>query len=334
MTETRIVEYDLPVATIALMKKEFSALIITDKESYELVRQAIGTTRKHRTAIERWRVAANTDDQIRINKRNAKVKETTALLFKIEEPLKAMKKVEDDKATAIEAEKEAKEEERKARIMARITSISDLNSPDIINMGSEEIRKVRDSLIDLEITSGDFEEFMDQAERVKANVLMVIQKAYDERLAFEAAAVKAKEEEGWLAEKKRVQDARDEELAEREAELAKKEAAAKAEEDRIAQEKRKAEIREEARIQAEQNAKAKAYREEKELLEVRAAEAAEKIRQEALKPDKEKLRDFGGKFTHIDPPEVTDKEAKRVLGIFAHKLRDILVELDADIENL
>ncbi len=348
MTELNIdlVKYDITAPSITEMKEQFSGMVITDKESYKAVANAIGVCRGHRTAVEKRRKELKAESLEFGRMVDSRAKEITTSLLEIEEPLKAMKKVEDDKAAAIEAEKEAKEEERKTRIMARITSISDLNSPDIINMDSAEIRKVRDSLIDLEITSGDFEEFMDQAERIKANVLGVIQKALDERLAFEAAAVKAKEEADRLVEEREAQAAKDKELAEREAELAKKEIAAKAEEDRKGREEFERKAKEEARIQAEKDAKEKAEREEANRLieiehdrvakeEAEKAEAEEKARQEALKPDKEKLEGYRLRLLEVTEPELNSEEAIQAMRRFQLAFEGLVgLTFKSDIENL
>jgi len=336
MTElnTDVVQYDITDAAIQAMEDEYSDLTIIDKESYEVVRLALGVLRGHRTAVEKWRKENNASDQTRINVRNSRCKEVTALLVKIETPLKATKKVEDDKALAIEAEKEAKEEERKSAILAKITSISDLNSPDIINMGSAEIGKIRDSLIDLEITSGDFEEFMNQAERVKANVLTVIQRAYDERLKFEEAEIKRIEEETRLTEKRIEWETKEKELAEKEAELAKKETEIKAEIDRKVREEERHQIEEQAKADAIWFAKEKANRELREAKEKAEAEAAEAARQEALKPDKEKLKEFTDELNEIVGPNLESREAKDICVRALIGIGKIEDRLRSDIENL
>lgn len=325
MTEldTSIVQYDITDAAIAAMKHEYSGLTITDKESYEVVRQALGVVRGHRTAVDKRRLELTKKARDYQSEVNSAGKAIIASLTEIEEPLKATKKVEDDKEAVIEAEKAAIEEARKVVIMNRITAISDLNSPDVINMESGEIGKIRDSLIDLEIKGEEFEEFSEQAERIKANVLTVIQKALDERLVFEAAAVKAKEETERLTEEKKVQEAREKELAEREAEI-------KAKEDLANLEK----IQEEARIQAEAIAKEKVEREELEAKEREEAEAAEAARQEALKPDKTKLEAFADFIFKINGPDLQSKEAVDILNRALTDLNKIWTDLKSDIENL
>ncbi len=59
----------------------------------------------------------------------------------------------------------------------------------------------------------------------------------------------------------------------------------------------------------------------------------EKAESTVLKSDKEKLREFGGKFTHIDPPEVSSDKAKLILNKFARDLRNLLIKLDASTKN-
>ncbi len=347
-----LVKYDITAPSITEMKEQFSGMVITDKESYKAVASAISVVRGHRTAVEKRRKELKAESLEFGRMVDSRAKEITTSLLEIEEPLKVEKKVEDDKEAAIEAEKAVKEEERKAAILAKITSISDLNSPDIINMDSTEIGKLRDSLIDLEIKGEDFEEFSQQAEHIKANVLTVIQKAYDERLAFEAAAVKAKEEEERQAKVREVQEAREKELAKKENEIRRRAAEIKAEEDRILaenDEKKRLEVLkkrlEDVKIQAEKDAKEKAERKERERIEREEreeleakekaeAEAAEKARQEALKPDKARIEGFIVNIDGVECRGLQSPEAIAALSRFQIGLDDLLADLKSDIENL
>ena len=335
MTEIEaLVKYDITDAAIQAMEDEYTGLTITDKDSYEVIRKALGVLRGHRTAVDKRRLELTKKARDYQDEVNSAGKAIISSLLEIEKPLKAEKKKEDDKEAAIEAEKKRLDDERISKIMARITAISDLNSPEIINMESVELEIIRDTLIDLEIKGEEFEEHSEHAERIKANVLAVIQKAYDERVVYEAAAVKAKEEAGRLAEEKKAQAIKDKELAEREAELAKKEAEIKAEEDRKVQEKRDAEVKEEARIEAKEYAKnilEKQVRDAEEKAETDKAEAA---RQEGLKPDKEKLEAFAEFLIKIEGPDMKSQEAVIVLSRALCGLEDIIADLKSDIENL
>ncbi len=316
MTEldTQVVKYDITSAKIQAMEDEYKKLplfflFMPPKEVYGVVVKVLADCRGKRTATEKRRLELTKKARDYTNEVNGTGKGYISRLQVIEEPFKAMKKFEDDKELAIEAEEKRLDDERIAKIMARITAISDLNSPEIINKTSAELEIIRDTLIDLEIKGEDFEEHSEHAERVKANVLTVIQKAYDERLEFEAAAVKAKEEADRLAEVGRVQAAREKAFAEKEADLAKKEAKIKAEEDRKEREEFERKAKEEAKVKAEQ---------------------------EALKPDKEKLLDWVNTLTETVNLAPRPKD-KNLEVLMANAFGDIMIavnKLRSDIENL
>ena len=110
----------------------------------------------------------------------------------------------------------------------------------------------------------------------------------NKRLEEEAEARKAEKERlDKIAKQQRIQA---EALERQQAELMAKEKAFREEQERIAKKEQARIDAENAKIKAESEAKAKAEQEEKERQEREAAAQAEAERQEALRPDKEKLQ--------------------------------------------
>ena len=139
--------------------------------------------------------------------------------------------------------------------------------------------------------------------------------AENKRLEEEAAARRAEKERlDKIAEQQKIQA---EALEKQQAELIAKERAFQEERDRVRREEQVKIDAENARIKAEAEAKAKAEREVKEAEERKIATENEAKRQEALRPDKEKLNRWLSdlqKSFYNNAPELSTEESESIFN--------------------
>jgi DNA polymerase III gamma/tau subunit len=301
---------------------------IATKADYKYVLSGIGVLRKHRTSLDKLRLHLNSDDRARIEARNSEAKRITAEIVAIEEPLKELKLAEDARIAAEKAEAEAKEKSRIDDIRALMMENfgpSVIHHSASIDELRDAIRKMECIAVDPD----DFHEFADEAAEMQRLALAslnetlttAIAREHEEReRAEENARIKAEQE----AEAKALEEQR-QEIARQQAEIA-AEQAAKAAELKEEQEKQAAAMKkqqdemaaQQARLDAQQKAiddekqaqadaaleaeEAETARIEAARVAAEAAEQAERdriakeeadkaraVRQEALRPDKEKV---------------------------------------------
>jgi len=216
---------------------------------------------------------------------------------------------------AIEAKRKAEEEEREqAKVRVRVEELQSYGA--IV------------SLFDIAaFTDAEYEERLSEAKRA------------GDRLAAEEAARKAEAErlekirvsqEGEAARLKAIQDEQNRILAEERAKIEAERSALEAEKKAEQERRDREEFERQAKVNAEQEAKAEAQ-EAKDRAE---AEKKEKVRQEALRPDKEQLQDFASMLYSITGPELKDEMAieiasdalsiiHEVAAMIGKRLRDI-----------
>ncbi len=334
MTELNVtpIKYDVTLAAIQTMKEKYKDLVITDKESYEKVQKAISGLTSYLTATEKQRKILKAESLEYGKKVDSTAKEISSALHEIRDPLKATKKVEDDKTAAIKIEKEAKKQKRIDDIRASIDVIK-ASADGLLNLNSDQIKKRRDDLSVIKLSVDDYEEFMDEATVALTDTLNILTDTYVDCLTREQADAKRKAEAERLAEEREelAEQARkiDEEKAMFEAEKA-------AEIERKDRERRDTEIREEAKAEAEKDEVNRQIEIEHDRLAKEEADKAEKTRQEALKPDKEKLAEWATEIekTADGSPYVTSEEISVIVGRAYIGLHDVAKVLKSDIENL
>ena len=206
-------------------------------------------------------------------------------------------------------EKIAAEEKRVADIRDRINSIkfTATLSP---GTSAGEIQSRLQDLLKIEITDEVFQEFAGEAQAVLTESVHKVADALDKAIKWEEEQAAAKAEAERL---KKVQK-------EQEAEAARLQAIA---DEQVA--KQKAIDDEKAQIEADK----KAEREAREKKAGEEAEEAEKARQEALKPDREKLIDFakhlidfhwGGGIESTDAMVIRDNAINKI-RLIGHNVR-------------
>jgi len=335
MTSLPVVKYDITEAAISEIRQKYSGLKIVDTASYKTVSVAIAEVRSKRIAVEERRKELKKDALEYGRLVDSEAKRITSLLQPIEEELKAEKQKEDDRKAKIKAEKEAQEKARVDGIRSRIVSIS---TPlmSLTGKTSQEIAKIILATDQLVINS-EYAEFELEAERVKADTLTELRKAYGERHAWEKDEALRKAEADRLAKVAEEQAARELDLAHAEALIMNERfdlyAEKRAEEKRKAQEAHDAKIREEARNQAEKEAKEKAEQQKAKA----EAEAKEKARKETLRPDKDRLIDFSewlGTTALNTAPYIEAEKARAILQEALSRIGKITVYIKAEAEAL
>ena len=221
---------------------------------------------------------------------------------------------------AAEAKKKAEEEERRRQnIQARVDGLLPFGK--VI------------SFVDAEQLSED--EYADLLNRVKTEYREEQDRIIEENMKREAEAKRLADERAELEKEKAKQEAAQAKIdADRRAieeEKARLEAEKRAEQERIEREAFERQAKENARIQAEKDAKEKADREAREAHERDVAAEQERQRQEALRPDKEKLQAFADELRSIKTPDVKDDHMVSVAGYATQQLAMIAETIEDEI---
>jgi len=291
MPETGLVEYNITDAAISEMKSIYMELAITDiedKEQFDAVHSARMVVKGKRVEVEKRRKELKADALAWGKKVDGKAKEIFEKLEPIETHLDGEERKVTDEQKRIKDEADRKEKEK---IEKRIAEFAEVN----VHLPFFDVAAMTDGYFDsrLIIARADFE-----AEQNRLAEEEAARKAESERLEKvrkeqEAEAARLTEEkrkidEAQAAERKKIDDER------RAIEAEKK---ALEDEKRKEQERRdraafEAQAKEDARIAAEKVEKERQEREAWAAKEKADREAAEKIRQADLLPDKQKLLTF------------------------------------------
>lgn len=297
MIETQLVPYDLSMAVIEGLKEKYMDITILpgDQSAYEMVKAGQKECRKIRLDCEEWHKDKKKDILVWGRHYDGEKNRILGLVEPIESRLKDVRKVEDDRIKAIED----------ARINAigdKVQEIREMGES-LGNMEAQELADWELLLKEMVIEEDEYQELTAEARITRNSSLINIRNALDWRMKKDMEEEEQKVEAAKLEEQRKAQAAeakrleairleQEEKAAEQwakdeEIRTAKEKIVAdrKAEQDRKDREKREAEIKLQARIDALREA------EEKE-----EADQREKERQEALKPDKEKLINFADDF--------------------------------------
>lgn len=356
--DSAIVEsFKINLVEVAEMVAKYQTLTLppADTQAYKICRAGLTSCVHTRTGINKRRLELNVDDQKRIKARNRAGEQLTALIAPAEDHLDRLVKVEDDRKAAIKAKKVQIEQDRIAGIQAKITSINNM-VPSLGSLTVIQLNTVICDIFDLEITLDEYQEYATHAQQVKDDALEAAKSALIERTRLDQEVAQRKEESERLvklrkeqeeearrleevkakqeAEAIRIQAEQDAEKAALKAKRLKLEQEIQVEQDRKDREERERKIKEEAQAQAIKDAETYRVQLELDLIAQEKVEAEEKARQEALKPDKEKLLDFAGVLEDLESPKVKDGKAKAVvaeateaLAFTAQTIRDEVEEL-------
>jgi len=330
--DKQLVEFDIETAVIMALETKYKDLVIHDGKSYAFVMSGLAEYRELRLSVVKGHKkekeeAKNYCDFLDSEKR--RILERLALG---ENYLKEIRQVWDDQKAAIKAEKARKEAERIESIQENIISLFPLGVPVGIDAAAIENRLT--AIKDIEIDPQVFMEFSGQAQAKKEESIAWLEEAYAERVKWEAEEAERKAEAVRLAKERVIWEAKEKELAEERRKIeeirASIEADKKAEAEKRAREEFERKAREAARARADREVKEKAEREERE----RKAAEEEKKRQEALRPDKEKLLSFADDLYHLTAPMVESPNARAIATSAMEDIREIAVTIKRQVQGI
>jgi len=303
--ELAVIKYSVTDAVIGELKTKYAGLKIMDSASYENVRVAIGEVRDLRVSVENHRKHLKAAALEYGRNVDAEAKRITALLEEIENPLKAEKQKIDDEKARIKAEKDQKERDRVEAIRARLFAMQQVVS-NFLGKTSLDLQAISERLFDTEITKEIYQEFTDEAEKVKMECLDAALKAREMRITWEQEEAARKVE----AERLKIVRKQQQDEAQRlEDEKVRLQLERKADEDRRYRE----EIARHASERAETQAREKIEREAKEKKEKEEAEEKALELKRAQAPDKEKLMKFADDLRDLLGPPLDSEEANIIL---------------------
>lgn len=336
---TALKKYDLSPESVSEMVKEYHELAVVegDIKSYKTVRAACTKLVHVRTAVDKRRKDLGEAARQEIKDINSAAKMLLEPLVPLEERFKAEMKAEDDRKAAIKEEKERLERERIQAIQEKITHIR-TQAINANGRPSDEIAKILDHLVNLEITEEEYQEFRESAITAADETYDAVNKALKDRQAWEKEEAERKAEAERLEKQKLEQEEAqrkiDEENRKIQEEKDRIEAEKKAEQERREREQWEREAKLKAEAEAEQRAKEKAEREQWEREAKLKAEEEERKRQELLKPDKEKLLELGTSLAAFPMPTLKDKKAKAILNDVKDGIEHIVDMIQTEVGEL
>lgn len=337
---TELVPYSLDAVKVEELKAKYSGVTILpeDKNAYKMVMGGLKECREIRLAVDEWHKAKKAWI-VKAGKHYDQEKNRVhALIAPIEDHLKAVRKVEDDRVAAIQAEKVNREMARVAGIRAKIDAMSMaqvINAP--FKTSADVAAKMTD-ICDVFVSPEGFAEFTEEATRVKSETIAALTDIYEDRKRIEEESerlAKQKAEQDAIRQAQEAEAKRLDDLRKAEEEKARKEREAiEAEKRRLQEEKDRAEFERKAREKAEADAKAKVEREAKEKADREAKEAAKKAAKEARRPDKEKILAYANAVLSVPRPEIKDPFIQKVLENFSTNIGVIATTLKAQMEGM
>lgn len=342
-----VVEYNVTDAAIAEMEHAYMGLTIQgldDKKGFVAVHTARMVVKGKRVEVEHRRKELKADALAYGKKVDGEAKRIFGKLEPIESHLQSEEDKVVEEKKRIEDEKARIEQDRVDEIRAKIAAMQN-NVIVTRNLTASGIRSLIAQVEEIDITEEVYQEFYQEALETGSAVLAELSRALQAQDAVELADEKRKAEAERLekvrqeqeatqkaidAERLKIQEEQDKLQAEKDGIEADK----KAEQDRKDREEFERKAREEAQIQADRDAKEAIERVEAERIVKEKAEAEEKARQEALKPDKDKLLAWLDSYYLIAQPKCKAKKAKVLIGLFNEGLADLVKDIKGKVVSL
>lgn len=271
-----VARFDAVAAGIAALQKRYGGVVydVTVPKGMEAAKEARRAIREPRYEIEKVRKAAKAPILALGRRIDGEADRITKQLLAIEEPIDQQIKAEEARK---EAERQAAIEAERQRLAAIDRQIDAMRAApaEVAGKSADIIRARLDALY--EPADFDFQERVDIAKSVRAEVIERLEAMHAERLAFEEEQERLRVEREAEAERRRQEEARLEQERQRLA-------AERAEQERKAAEER-------ARLQAERDAAEAAERERQEQArrEQEERDRAEAERQARIREDEERL---------------------------------------------
>lgn len=336
-----LIKYDIETAVITALDNKYKDMQITDGKSYALVMGGLAEYRELRLKIDDKHKELKKDVLEYGRAVDAEKNRLKLLLEPGENHLKDIRQVEDDRKAKIKEEKEAKERERIEAIQEKINSIRALGT--VHNTSSPAIEERIFLTEGIAISEETYQEFGDQALEAQQTAIAALEQALSDRIQFEKEEAERKAEIERLEKLRKEQeiaqakiDEENRRIDEKAAKIAeghrKLEAEKKAEEDR----KEREEFEHQATIKAEADAKENARQKAEEAEALAAVEAEKKARQEALRPDKEKLIEYADAISGFGVlvPHVKSTKAQDILSEASNRLAKLAANIKEQVKKL
>lgn len=312
--EKAVKQFNITDAAIEKMKKEYLSLSIDgldDKDGYKKVHEARMDVKSKRVEVDKMRKDLNSDALAYQRAVNGEAKRITELLEPIEAHLTAEEKKIDDEKERLKAEAERKEQEKLQGRVAKLVSLGCVFDGEKYQLGDNKATVTQIKQASDETFSNFLNAVQGEADKIAAKKAEeeAARKAEEERIAAERAELEKlrKEQEKAAAEIRKQQEEIDRQKREaeevRQREIAAKERAAREEQEKKQAEERVKKLAAEIAKQEEEDRKAK-----------EEADRKETERQEALRPDKEKLLHFGNVLGTLVIPETKTEEGEELAG--------------------
>lgn len=229
LIETQLVPYDLNMQVIEDLRKKYLDMTIPegDKAAYEMVMGGLRQCRDIRLACKEWHQKRKKDIVTAGKHYDSEKNRVYGLIGPIESHLKAVRKMEDDRA---EEERQGKIAAEKARVTKIEQAIEDINrlGMSLVGLKSDQLQALLDEAMAHDIDEKTYGEFIDTARRTQENVMQAVSEALIAQKQVEEEDRARQEENERLERIRKKQET--------------KEADLKAEENRIEEEKRQAKI--------------------------------------------------------------------------------------------
>lgn len=333
-------------------------LVVSDAKSFDSIKKARTEMVSVRTSIDKALKVINKSHRDAITDNNTQAKALTAIAAEYEQPLQdQVKKWENIK----EEEKRLNEEKEQARIAVYISAISDFRNLPVtyVNASIENIQGVINNYLNIDISEDTYEEYAIEARQVLNQTIETLTTMLDAAKEQEAEAERQAAAQVVLDEAQKILDEQREEQdkialkrkSEQDAEALKLEEQRK-EQQKEAEDRQKIQDEEalkleNERIEFERQKKVAEDKIESDRLEAEQKEIDikleakrlqdekdEQIRQENIRPDREKLVVFAGELDNIATPEVDSDEARAVILTAKRALASLSNDIIQKCENL
>lgn len=203
-----LVANDCVDTAIIALNEKYKGLKAVDEDSFTLVKKGLKEYVSRRTAIEDRRLSLKRDV-------DAEAKRITLLLAPGEAALKKEKDAWDDKAKAAAAEKERLNKVRIEKIQARIATFS-VYLQNIMTKSAGDLKSDLDFLKSCIIADTfNYEEFINDAEKIKVTTEKALFDAYTQRKALEDREAEVTRQRDELARQQETIDAANRIIAEK-----------------------------------------------------------------------------------------------------------------------
>lgn len=325
--EIGVIKYSIADSAIAKMSKKYMHLTIDgikDKKGFDLVHAARMVVKGQRVKVEKKRKELKADAL-----KYGKAVDNEANRIKgLLEPIETHLQNEEDRIQAekdeIKAEKARKEQERQEKIRENIALLNGYLAA-CVNQSSQGIQKISDRLEAFVITEDDFGELKDEAIETADRIYAEIQDMLIGAQKREKAEAEQKAEAERLERQRKEQEAERKKIEDEKRKI-------QEEKDRIAREEREKKIAEEAAERAKQEEKERLERAEKDRIAKEKADKEEKVRQERLKPDRDKIYDLVHALEDLTIPKVKSDIAREVLVWASNEIKELadLIRIKGD----